>query len=189
MGLAVQRTAVGLAMACMAGVVVAANDAMWEALRDGGTVLLMRHAVTETTNDPLHQDPYDCRRERNLSETGRAQARRLGQELRQRKVAVAAVLASPYCRTRETAELAFGKATSWEALSLIEGQPGKVAAARSDEVMKHIGAFKGPGNLVLVTHQPNIEHVALESAGFSEVLVLRSDGNGGFDVIGRLLPP
>ena len=58
----------------------------------------------------------DCSTQRNLSEEGRAHARRIGEEFRRRRIPVERVLSSPWCRCLETARLAFGKAKVSSAL-------------------------------------------------------------------------
>jgi broad specificity phosphatase PhoE len=45
----------------------------------------------------------------NLDQTGREQAKRLGDQFTSRRITVGAVLASQWCRTSETAEIAFQK--------------------------------------------------------------------------------
>ena len=52
----------------------------------------------------------DCATQRNLTDKGRAEARALGEHVKRLKIPIGEVLASPFCRTMETARLAFGKA-------------------------------------------------------------------------------
>jgi phosphohistidine phosphatase SixA len=47
-------------------------------------------------------------RQRNLTDGGRADARAIGAAIRSLGIPIGEVLASPFCRTRETAELIFG---------------------------------------------------------------------------------
>ncbi|HIK16487.1 MAG TPA: histidine phosphatase family protein [Leptolyngbyaceae cyanobacterium M33_DOE_097] len=70
-----------------------------------GYVAVMRHAIAPGTGDPGNFRLGDCQTQRNLSETGRQQARRLGQLLRDRQVPVTRVLSSQWCRCLETARL------------------------------------------------------------------------------------
>ncbi|MFC7063812.1 histidine phosphatase family protein [Halobacillus seohaensis] len=79
-------------------------------LRDGGYVLYARHAEATIGEDQPNFDLQDCSTQRNLSETGRKQAEMYGQTFRQLRIPVEdPVLASPFCRSRETAVLAFGE--------------------------------------------------------------------------------
>jgi hypothetical protein len=56
-----------------------ATEAAWDALRAGGTVALIRHALAPGTGDPPGFALGDCATQRNLSDEGRAQAARLGE--------------------------------------------------------------------------------------------------------------
>ena len=56
----------------------AADDALWTLLRGGGQVLLMRHAVTTPgVGDPAGFRLDDCATQRNLTDAGRDDARRV----------------------------------------------------------------------------------------------------------------
>src|SRR6185436_604948 len=81
-------------------------------------VILMRHAATEPgLGDPQGFRIGDCATQRNLSEAGRADARRIGERFTAERVPIARVYTSPWCRCRETAMLAFGRAEDWDPLS------------------------------------------------------------------------
>jgi hypothetical protein len=91
--------------------------ALARALRSGGYTLYFRHTATDLSQqDRPTFAPGDCKSQRNLSPTGRAQARRIGQAIAAMKLPVGEVLASPYCRTMETARLLAGRATPDEAV-------------------------------------------------------------------------
>lgn len=81
-------------------------------LRKGGYVLYFRHAATDfSRNDAASRSDDDCANQRNLSEKGRAEARAIGRAFAALRIPVGEVLASPMCRTMETARLVAGKAT------------------------------------------------------------------------------
>jgi Histidine phosphatase superfamily (branch 1) len=81
-------------------------------LRRGGYVLAFRHAATDFSMTDSTRDLRDCSGQRNLTAEGRRQARSIGREFRRLAIPVGRVLASPFCRTRETASLAFGRAVA-----------------------------------------------------------------------------
>ncbi|EPY05199.1 hypothetical protein PAALTS15_21038 [Paenibacillus alvei TS-15] len=82
---------------------------MVHALQKGGYILYMRHGEATVGQDRPVVEFQDCSTQRNLSDTGREQAKLLGVSMRKLNIPVQyPVVASPYCRTRETAELAFG---------------------------------------------------------------------------------
>jgi broad specificity phosphatase PhoE len=62
---------------------VAASEALWDALKAGGQVVLLRHATTVPGfADPPGFSVEDCASQRNLSDQGRQEARRLGAAFR-----------------------------------------------------------------------------------------------------------
>ena len=78
----------------------------------GGYVLYFRHTATDFgQNDEQMTGFEDCANQRNLTDGGRADARAIGAAIRSLGIPIGDVLASPFCRTRETAELIFGRAT------------------------------------------------------------------------------
>lgn len=83
-----------------------ANDLV-AALRAGGVVVVMRHAITDRSQTDTG-DLGNRAGQRNLSEAGRIQARRIGAAMTALRVPLGQVLASPVFRARDTADLAFG---------------------------------------------------------------------------------
>ena len=82
---------------------------LWAALRDGGHVALIRHALAPGTGDPAGFRVDDCATQRNLSPAGRAQARAIGERFRANGIDTAALFSSQWCRCLDTArELALG---------------------------------------------------------------------------------
>lgn len=97
-------------------------------LRKGGYILYFRHAATDFSQNDSNMKSYeDCASQRNLIDKGRADARAVGAAIRQLGVPVGTVLASPFCRTVETAQIAFGRA---EKTQQVRGGPA--APADSD---------------------------------------------------------
>ncbi|MBU2091202.1 MAG: histidine phosphatase family protein, partial [Alphaproteobacteria bacterium] len=52
--------------------------ALWDALRQGGHVVMFRHALAPGGGDPDGFRVEDCATQRNLNDAGREQARRIG---------------------------------------------------------------------------------------------------------------
>jgi len=86
-----------------------ATDAVWEAMREPGSFVVLRHSYAPGGFDPPAARLDDCSTQRNLDERGRAQARRISEAFRQRGIAVGAVLSSLRCRCLDTGRLAFGQ--------------------------------------------------------------------------------
>jgi phosphohistidine phosphatase SixA len=165
-----------------------ADDALWELLRGGGQVVLMRHAVTTPgVGDPPGFRLDDCATQRNLTDEGRADARRVGAAFRTRAVPVGRVLSSPWCRCVETARLAFGGSELWTPLSnLFDNR------AREPEQMRALREVAGRrptgGNLLLITHGSVVLPLAGIQPAPAELVILTPDNAGRFRVAGRLAP-
>lgn len=82
-----------------------ANDAAWEAWRDGKAVLIMRHALAPGTGDPAGFKLTDCSTQRNLNSQGRQQAQAWGVLLRDQYAGDIALYSSQWCRCLDTARL------------------------------------------------------------------------------------
>ena len=165
-----------------------ASDEAWQALRQGGVVALLRHARAPGTGDPADFQLDDCSTQRNLSAEGKQQAQRIGEQFRARQIPVERVLSSRWCRSLDTARLAFGPVT--------EGAPpldsffsGREQEPAQNEALRQIiEGWRSDGVLVLVTHQVNITALTGIFPSEGEVLVLKPRTGIRFDVVGRLRP-
>lgn len=163
------------------------TDELWERLRRGGLVVLIRHAVAPGTYDPPGFRVEDCATQRNLSDAGREQARRLGQAVRGRGVQVTEVRSSRWCRARDTAALAFGRHAPWAELDSVVGADRSDLPRRGARIRETIAAWSGPGTLVLVTHQFVITELTGRGAGEGELIVVEPRSSG-LEVLGRIAP-
>ena len=159
-------------------------------LRDGD-VLIYRHALAPGGGDPPGLQLGDCSTQRNLSDAGRAQARRIGEGLRQRlgPLRVTEVWASPWCRTLETARLAFpGLAPRAQpAFGSFFDQP-----EREPEMLRQaqdlLAGWHGPGMLVVVTHQVTVTGLSGIYPASGEGVAMRWTAGRG-EVLERLAAP
>jgi phosphohistidine phosphatase SixA len=152
------RPTVILVLFLLSGIVPAlATEAGWAALREGGKVVLLRHADALGTGDPANFELEDCSTQRNLSDRGRQQARRIGALFAARAAPVERVLSSRYCRALETARLAFGDQLlePFPALDVLSTDP-ETEAEQIETVIERIRQYSGTGNLVMVTHPSNM---------------------------------
>ena len=170
--------------------------ALAEALRGGGYNLYFRHVATDwSQQDRVTKagDWTDCdpARIRQLSDSGRDTARAIGAAIRRLGIPVGEVLASPYCRTVETAKLMDIGAvrTSTDVINMrvaayFGGKQAVIASAR-----RLLSTPPPAGsNRVIVAHG----NVARDSTpvypGEGEGVVFEPLGNGAFAVVGRLTP-
>lgn len=144
----------------------------WTLLREGGCVVLMRHAQTEPgVGDPPNFKLGECGTQRNLSEAGRQQARRVGAAFTRERVKLDQVRSSAWCRCVDTALLAFGQNTVWTPLNSFFGSSG--GPDQSNDVLRNVQGWMAPRNLMLVTHQVNITALTGENPAMGEVFVTR----------------
>lgn len=164
-----------------------AEELVWDSLKDGGRVALIRHAEAPGTGDPPHFVLGECATQRNLSGGGKAQAARLGAAFRANGVSVSQVLTSGWCRCIETATLAFGTAEIWPPLHSFFRDAG-TEAAQTAAVRDRVAAWDGPGTLVMVTHQVNITALTdiFPAAGEIVVLAPAAERGFGFSIVGRV---
>ncbi len=160
--------------------------ALAQALRGGGYVIFFRHGLTNPT--PADASPVvlgDCSTQRMLSAAGRAQAQAIGQNFARLGIPVGKVLSSPYCRTLDTAQLAFHKAQSEPALEnlLLAASPARretlVAGLR-----QLLAAPPVPGaNTILVSHGFNLQAATQVSIAEGEAAIFLPDGKGSFTLV------
>src|SRR5918992_4529173 len=139
-----------LSMFLFASVVSAEPSAeLLSELRQGGYVLYLRHTSTDfSQNDSRMKSFEDCSTQRNLTERGRDEARALGEHMKRLKIPIGEVLASPFCRTMETARLAFGRATASH-----DVRGGPVEASRYEPLRKLLSSPLPRGtNRVISSH-------------------------------------
>lgn len=164
-----------------------ADAALLQRLQSGKHVLVIRHAATVPgKGDPANFKLGDCSTQRNLSESGRNDAQRLGAALREHAVPIGEVLSSRWCRCSDTARLAFGRV---EPVAMLDSSGADDEAARQrklDALRSHIAAYKGNGNLVLVTHETNIRELTGQELAQGELLVAAPQPDGRLAVVGRL---
>jgi len=89
-----------------------APGAVADALRRGGDVIYFRHTATDFSKGDAGMKSYDdCANQRLLSPQGRSDAADIGRSIVRLKLPVGEVLASPFCRTMDTARLMMGRVT------------------------------------------------------------------------------
>jgi len=188
------RGAAVLALVCLPSWSAAENAppaALIEALQEGGYVLYIRHAMTESDYaDQITADPDNCATQRVLSEAGWAQARAIGGAIKALDIPVADVVSSSYCRAWQSADLAFGQYRKDAALNFAKAESysdAQIAQMRSG-VAPYFETAPEAGNLVIVGHDDPFEAttgIYPEPQGVAYVV---RPGPDGFAVMGRIDP-
>jgi phosphohistidine phosphatase SixA len=177
-------------LAVVAGGAEADEAAAWAGLREGRAIALMRHADAPGVADPAGFRLDDCGTQRNLSERGREEAKAVGRRLKSEGIAVARLVSSPWCRCMETATLMdMGTVTSeptfGNVVVLAAQREALTAGAR-----RYLAAWRGAGNLVVVTHGANIRALLDGPNPMSgEIVVVRRGADGALSELGRIPAP
>lgn len=172
------------------------DQALIETLQKGGYNLYFRHEATEWwQQDIVHQkgDWLSCdgTKIRQLSGQGLKRAKRTGAAMRRLNIPVSEVLASPYCRTMETArQLALGNVqASVDVINLrvadhFGGREAVIKTARTLLAQPPVAA----SNRVIVAHGNVAQAATPVYPGEGEMVIFKPDGNGNFIFIGRITP-
>jgi broad specificity phosphatase PhoE len=177
-----------LAMALLASAKVQAQGDPWQALRQPGHAAFMRHSEAPGgAGDPSGFRQDDCATQRNLSENGRAQARRTALALQRHSVAFEQVFTSPWCRCRETAMLVAGKrGEDLAALSNLvgreENRTSQIAALKA-----RLAELDPSSRVLFVTHGILIAALIGVHPAQGEIVLVRIGTAGELSVAGRLL--
>lgn len=168
--------------------------AIVSALSKGGYNLYMRHGSATEGQDvqTLLQTPRwweNCALQRNLSEAGIDQARRVGAALRQLNVPINMVRTSQFCRTRDTAyAMGFDSIEVTEDLNHQMGQRAgfDVHTAR----FAQLAAMPLPdSNVLMISHthaSPRAEERVMGQIQETEIIVYQPDGKGGAAPVARI---
>lgn len=152
-----------------------------ELLKKPDHVLLMRHAIAPGIGDPAGYKLQDCKTQRNLDATGRAQAQKTGQWLKAQGVGNALVFSSAWCRCKETAEnLAFGTPALEASLNSFfdDMRQGPQSNANLQKFIANQLKAKGDKALVLVTHQVNMTEFTGATVGSGDMVLVKVNAGG-----------
>ena len=180
-------------IALAAGAAPADDQALLQALRGGGYNLYFRHVATDWSQSERVDKAEDWRscdatRMRQLSAAGRQAASSIGAAMRALQIPVSEVLASPYCRTVETARLMqLGdvvetiQVMNLRVAEYVGGRASVVASARA-----LLASAPATGNRVIVAHGNVAREATPAYPDEGEALVFQADGAGGFLLRARI---
>lgn len=162
------------------------DAALWNALRAGGHIALLRHAIAPGNGDPPEFRLGDCQTQRNLSAQGRDQATRIGELFRAHGIQSAQILSSQWCRCLETARLlGLGPVEERPFLnSFFNDYTRREPQTRMLREWLDQQALSEP--IVLVTHQVNITALTGVYPGSGELVIVRRSETGDLTVVGTI---
>lgn len=170
-------------------------NALVAAMKQGGYVIVLRHAATnrdQADTDPLNYD--NVAKQRLLSESGREVAKQIGDSFRRLGIPLGKVYTSRFYRAVETGRLVSGGEVT-ATLDVTEG--GLVVSPiendRRAEALRKLAAImpEAGKNTLIVTHKPNILDAFGKDwfeAKEGEASVFKPDGSGKPVLVGRVQP-
>ena len=166
-------------------------DAVIGELRRGGLVIYFRHGPTDPSSmGDAEDDLSRCETQRNLSAEGRDQATRIGSAIRALGIPVGAVTASPFCRCRDTASLAFGQySVSNDLYFALDADPASTTALAKSlrRLLSTPPAIKT--NAVIVAHTANLrEATGIWPKPEGVAYVFRPLPGARFEVVAKVAP-
>ena len=143
-----------------------------ENLKKGGNLIFIRHAYAPGGGDPDNFDLNDCSTQRNLSEAGREQAKKIGKFFDENQIPIDKIISSEWCRCKETAEIAFKRFETKDFLnSFFSKKFYKNRIKQIKDLNEYINKWDSSKNLVLVTHYVLITEVLNYAPSSGEIVI------------------
>ncbi|MBD1152722.1 histidine phosphatase family protein [Pelagibacterales bacterium SAG-MED22] len=147
-----------------------------ENLKAGGKLIFIRHAYAPGGGDPENFNIYDCSTQRNLSESGRIQSKKIGNFFKENKIKIKNVYSSEWCRCKETAFLAFKSFKTKSFLnSFFSSKFAHKKKSQIKDFQKFLNNWDKKNNLVFITHYVVISEILDYPPSSGEIVV--SDKN------------
>jgi phosphohistidine phosphatase SixA len=152
------------------------NQNLINELKQGGKLIFIRHAYAPGGGDPKNFDINDCKTQRNLSNSGRNQAKKIGSFFKENNILIDKVYSSEWCRCKETASIAFN---DFETKSFLNSFFSSQFAKNKDSQMKKLKTFisnwNENKNLVFVTHYVVISESLNYAPSSGEIVISNKD--------------
>jgi len=152
------------------------NQNLINELKQGGKLIFIRHAYAPGGGDPKNFDINDCKTQRNLSNSGRNQAKKIGSFFKDNNILIDKVYSSEWCRCKETASIAFN---DFETKSFLNSFFSSQFAKNRDSQMKKLKTFisnwNENKNLVFVTHYVVISESLNYAPSSGEIVISNKD--------------
>jgi|TARA_B110000967_G_C18778538_1_gene506963 phosphohistidine phosphatase SixA len=162
---------------------LSASNNIVDQLKEGGKIVIVRHAYAPGSGDPDNFLIKDCSTQRNLNKTGIEQSKIIGNFFKKNKIPIDTVLSSEWCRCKDTALHAFKNFETNTFLNSFYGS--KYQNNKDQQIMElkdYIKKWHGKKNLILITHYVVIKEILNVSPKSGEMIIFDIE----FNVIGKL---
>ena len=157
---------------------VYAFDIILDSLKEGKKIIFIRHALAPGNGDPDNFNLNDCNTQRNLSDNGIMQSKKIGLFFEKNKIKIDKILSSEWCRCKDTAKIAFKNFETFDALNSFYDE--KFASNEDTQIKnlkKYIKSWESDKNLILVTHFVVISSILNMGTSSGEMIIVDKNYN------------
>ena len=148
------------------------NKKLINELEEGGKLIFIRHAYAPGSGDPSNFNLNDCSTQRNLSNLGRDQSKKIRRFFKENKIPIDLVISSEWCRCKETALIAFNQFETKTFLNSFYSEKfSKNKKSQMKNLKKYIDNWNENENLVLVTHYVVISEALGYAPSSGEIVI------------------
>ena len=153
--------------------VALSSETVWDEVRKGNKVILIRHSLAPGSGDPSGFKIGDCKTQRNLNKAGIEQSKKIGKIFKDNKIPIDIILSSQWCRCKDTARYAFGTFKEFSALNSTFSVPyNKNELRQVKEIERYLKNWESEGkNLILITHYSIITAITDAVPSPGEIIV------------------
>jgi phosphohistidine phosphatase SixA len=164
------------------------GKSLGDALRQGGHVILIRHAASnKDQKDAEKINLTDCNTQRNLSREGQIDARKIGLGIDMLQIPVNKVFSSPFCRAMDTGRFAFSRVEPSQALNYAVVKNDTEKQKTAALIRPLLSTMPAPGtNTVLISHSTNIQATLGFVPDEGESLIFKPGGKDRYKLVGRV---
>jgi phosphohistidine phosphatase SixA len=159
------------------------SESIINQLKEGGKIVMIRHAYAPGNGDPKNFSIKDCLTQRNLNKRGIKQSKIIGSFFKLNKIPIDIILSSEWCRCKDTAFYAFQSFKTKSFLnSFYDNRFRKNKDKQIAELKDYIKKWNGQKNLILITHYVVVNELLDIGINSGEMIII----NQKFNVIGKL---
>ena len=148
------------------------NQNIINELKQGGKLIFIRHAIAPGGGDPINFDIKKCSTQRNLSDSGRKQAKEIGSFFKNNNILIDKVYSSEWCRCKETALIAFNEFQTENFLnSFFSSKFAKNKDSQIEKLKEFINIWDGKNNVIFVTHYVVISEILNYAPSSGEIVI------------------
>ena len=165
--------------------------ALMDALKAGGYIIYFRHGITDhSIADTDRSNLKNCATQRPLSAEGRRQMREIGQAIAKLGIRASTIVSSPYCRSIDTATLAFGRTdVSYDLRHTVAADEATaMAQAKGLKSMLSTPPPQKGTNTVISGHTANLQEATGIWPKPEGVAIVFRPETSGFSYVATILP-